>query len=163
VVLYVGWIIGRGRRQRHPNRQPTYPRAANQHQHPGRHHIRGDHLQRHRKTAWTDSLGTAQDGRDFSAGRVALGSKLGRSFLASNGWTLTPDVGLYGDWRFQSDTALPTGTAVANIGAGWSGRVTAELSAKALNGCAVSLDGEYGGLGTNYKIWTGQVRGSVPF
>jgi hypothetical protein len=116
-----------------------------------------------RQTAWTDSLGTAQDGRDFSAGRVALGSKLGRSFLASNGWTLTPDVGLYGDWRFQSDTALPTGTAVANIGAGWSGRVTAELSAKALNGCAVSLDGEYGGLGTNYKIWTGQVRGSVPF
>ena len=49
VVLYVGWIIGRGRRQRHPNRQPTYPRAANQHQHPGRHHIRGDHLQRHRR------------------------------------------------------------------------------------------------------------------
>jgi hypothetical protein len=113
--------------------------------------------------AWTDSLGTAQASRNFSAGRTALGAKVGRSFEASNGWTVTPNAGLYGDWRFQSDNALPTGTPVANIGTGWSGRVTAGLAAKAAGGCMVSLDGEYGGLGANYKIWTGNVRATVPF
>jgi hypothetical protein len=115
------------------------------------------------ENAWTDSLGTAQASRNFSAGRTALGAKIGRSFEASNGWTVTPNAGLYGDWRFQTDNALPTGTPVANIGTGWSGRVTAGLAAKAARGCMVSLDGEYGGLGANYKIWTGNVRASIPF
>jgi hypothetical protein len=115
------------------------------------------------ENAWTDSLGTAQASRNFSAGRTALGAIAGRPFEASNGWTVTPSAGLYGDWRFQTDNALPTGTPVANIGTGWSGRVTAGLAAKAAHGCMVSLDGEYGGLGASYKIWTGSVRASMPF
>lgn len=113
--------------------------------------------------AWTDSLGTLQTSRNFSAGRTALGAKAGRSFEASNGWTVTPTAGLYGDRRFQTDNALPTGTPVANIGTGWSGRVTGGLAAKAASGCMISLDGEYGGLGASYKIWTGSVRASMPF
>jgi hypothetical protein len=116
-----------------------------------------------RENAWTDSLGTLQASRNFSAGRTALGVKIGRPFEVSNGWTLMPYGGLYGDWRFQTDNALPTGTLVANIGTGWSGRVTSGLMAKAAGGSTVSLDGEYGGLGANYKIWTGNVRGTVPF
>lgn len=116
-----------------------------------------------RENGWTDSLGTLQASRNFSAGRTALGAKIGRPFEVSNGWTLTPYGGLYGDWRFQTDNALPTGTTVANIGTGWSGRVTSGLMAKAAGGSTVSLDGEYGGLGANYKIWTGNVRGTVPF
>lgn len=114
--------------------------------------------------AWTDSLGNMQDSRNFSAGRTALGAKVARPFEASNGWTLSPYAGLYGDWRLQTDNALPTGaTPVANIGTGWSGRVTAGLMAKAAGGSTVSLDGEYGGLGANYKIWTGNVRVAMPF
>ena len=116
-----------------------------------------------REKAWTDSLGTLQDARNFSAGRTALGAKVARPFEASNGWKISPYAGLYGDWRFQSDSALPTGTPVTNIGTGWSGRVTGGVSATALRGGTVSLGGEYGGLGANYKIWTGNVRASVPF
>ena len=116
-----------------------------------------------RQTEWTDSLGTLQAARNFSAGRTALGGKVGRSFAASDRWTLTPYVGLYGDWRFQTDDALPTATPVANIGAGWSARVTSGIAAKTAGGCMVSLDGEYGGIGANYKIWTGNVRVAMPF
>lgn len=113
--------------------------------------------------AWTDSLGTLQNSRDFSAGRTALGAKVARPFDASGGWTVLPYVGLYSDWRFQTDNALPTGTPVANIGTGWSGRVTSGLAAKAAGGSIIALEGEYGGLGANYKIWSGNVRGMVPF
>ena len=115
------------------------------------------------ESAWTDSLGTAQASRNFSAGRTALGAKVGRSLETSNGWTVTPNAGFYGDWRFQSDSAIPTGTSVANIGTGWSVRVTGGLAAKAAGGCMVSLDGEYGGIGASYKIWTGSVRLTMPF
>jgi ubiquitin len=112
--------------------------------------------------AWTDSLGTAQASRNFFAGRTALGSKVARPFVSSGGWTVTPYVGLYGDWRFSSDSAIATGTPVAFIEDGWSGRVTAGLSATAKNGFTVSLGGEYGGLGANFKVWTGNVRVSMP-
>ena len=113
--------------------------------------------------AWTDSLGTLQPSRDFSAGRTALGAKAARPFELSGDWTLSPYAGLYGDWRFQSDNALPTGTPVANVGTGWSGRVTGGLAAMAAGGCNISLGGEYGGLGASYKIWTGNLRATVPF
>ena len=113
--------------------------------------------------AWTDSLGTLQPSRNFSAGRTALGAKVARPFEVSNGWTLSLYAGLYGDWRFQTDSAIPTATPVANIGTSWSGRVTGGLAAKAAGGSMLSLGGEYGGLGANYKIWTGNVRASMPF
>lgn len=116
-----------------------------------------------RQTAWTDSLGTLQAGRNFSAGRTALGSKAAYPIAMKNGWTLSPYAGFYGDWRFQSDSALPTGTQVGNIGAGWSGRVTSGVVADLTNGASLSLGGEYGGLGANYKIWSGNVRASIPF
>jgi hypothetical protein len=86
-----------------------------------------------------------------------------RKQAGNDRFAITPNAGLSSDWRFQTDNALPTGTPVANIGTGWSARVTAGLAAKAANGCLVSLDGEYGGLGANYKIWTGSVRASIPF
>lgn len=87
-----------------------------------------------REKAWTDSLGTPQDARNFSAGRTALGARVARPFEASNGWKISPYAGLYGDWRIQTDSAIPTGTPVANIGTGWSGRVTSGVSATAKGG-----------------------------
>jgi outer membrane autotransporter protein len=115
-----------------------------------------------REKEWTDSLGTSQAARNFSAGRTALGSKVARALAVSGGWTISPYVGLYGDWRFSADDALPTGTPVANIGKGWSGRVTTGLSASAKSGCTISLGGEYGGLGANFKIWSGNIRATMP-
>lgn len=116
-----------------------------------------------REQAWTDSLGTLQNSRNFNAGRTALGFKVARSVGSSTDWTFTPSFGLYGDWRFASDSAIQTGTQVAYIKDGWSGRVTAGLSAAAKNGCTISLGGEYGGLGANFKVWTGDLRVIVPF
>lgn len=112
---------------------------------------------------WTDSLGTLQDARKFSAGRTALGTKVAYPIGTSGSWTVSPYAGLYGDWRFSTDNALPTGTPVANIKNGWSGRVTSGLSAKAGRGTMLSLGGELGGLGANYKIWSGNARATVPF
>ena len=113
--------------------------------------------------AWIDSLGTLQAARNFSTGRTAFGAQVGRPFEYSDGWTLTPYAGLYGDWRFSSDNAIPTATSVANIKDGWSGRVTSGLSANIRNGAFVQLGGELGGLGATYKIWSGNVKGIVPF
>jgi hypothetical protein len=112
---------------------------------------------------WTDSLGTAQAARNFSAGRTALGAQIGRPFATAGGWTFLPYAGLYGDWRFSSDNALPTGTPVANIKDGWSARVTSGAAWSRLGGASISFGGELGGIGSNYKIWSGQLRGTVPF
>jgi len=30
-------------------------------------------------------------------------------------------------------------------------------------GAGVSVEGELGGLGASYKIWSGRIRGSMPF
>lgn len=116
-----------------------------------------------RQGAWTDSAGGAQAARNFSAGRTALGGRVAYPFEAIANWTVAPYAGLYGDWRFASDNALPTATPVANIGDGWSGRVTAGMSATALHGAVISVGGELGGLGADYKIWSGNIRGTVPF
>jgi outer membrane autotransporter protein len=117
-----------------------------------------------RENAWTDSLGTLQEARNFSAGRTAIGARASRPFTESDGWRISPYAGLYADWRFQTDTALPAGaTPVVGIGKGWSARVTTGVSATAVRGTVLSFNGEYGGLGADYKVWTGNVRSTVPF
>jgi hypothetical protein len=64
-----------------------------------------------REGAWTDSLGTLQADRNFSAGRIATGIKLLAPWQMSGSTRILPYVGLYGDWRFSTDNALPVGTA----------------------------------------------------
>ena len=115
-----------------------------------------------KQNAWIDSLGAAQADRSFSAGRTALGSKLIRP-MAVGDMTVSPYAGFYGDWRFASDNALPGGTPVVGIGNGWSGRVTSGVSFTARSGAALVIGGEYGGIAADYKIWSGNVRGSMPF
>ncbi|MGE0564401.1 MAG: autotransporter outer membrane beta-barrel domain-containing protein [Pseudolabrys sp.] len=115
-----------------------------------------------RQTAWTDSLGTAQASRTFSAGRTSLGSKVIREFDCGS-LLLAPYVGFYGDWRFSSDNATAGGTPVVGIGDGWSGRATTGVVLTARNRASLTIGGEYGGLGAAYKIWTGNIRANVPF
>lgn len=115
-----------------------------------------------KQSAWIDSLGTAQADRSFSAGRTALGSKLIRP-MAFGETTVSPYAGFYGDWRFASDNALPGGTPVVGIGNGWSGRATTGVSFTGRSGASLMIGGEYGGIAADYKIWSGNVRGHVPF
>ena len=62
-----------------------------------------------------------------------------------------------------SNSTVLTGPAVALVGDGWSGRVTAGLSAWPMPNVMLSLGGDYGGLGANYKIWTANFRAAVLF
>ena len=115
------------------------------------------------ENAYTDSLGTLQASRNFSAGMASAGGKLIYPWLMGNGTKLSPYAGLYGDYRFSTDNALPAGLPVVGIGDGWSARVTGGVAYTAAGGASLSLGGEYGGLGAAYKVWTANARGTLPF
>jgi hypothetical protein len=117
-----------------------------------------------RQGEWTDSLGTPQTARSFSAGQVVTGGKVSAPWqLSSSRVTVAPYVGFYGDWRFKSDDAVPAGQPVVGIGNGWSGRVTSGISVVKAGGGMLALGGEYGGIGANYKVWTANGRVSWRF
>ena len=113
---------------------------------------------REHQEAWTDSLGTLQASRDFWAGRVSAGGRLIRPWQASADLTVSPYVGAYADWYFSTDNALPAGQPLVGLADGWSGRVTGGVAVAQRGGGLLSLGGEYGGLGANYKIWTANAR-----
>jgi len=117
-----------------------------------------------KQNAYVDSLGTAQDERKFSAGRTSLGGRV-ITPLDYGTYALSPYVGFYGDWRFSSDnSAVAAGSTTAvGIENGWSGRVTAGLGVTSRGGTSVAVGGELGGLGADYKIWSGNVRLNQPF
>lgn len=113
---------------------------------------------REHQDAWTDSLGTLQASRDFWAGRVSAGGKLLRPWQVTADTTVSPYVGAYADWYFSSDNALPAGQPLVGAADGWSGRVTGGVAVAKRGGGTLSLGGEYGGLGADYKIWTTNAR-----
>src|SRR5262249_13214830 len=53
--------------------------------------------------AYVDTLGTAQAERTFSNGRASGGAKIAYPWMWSSATTLTPYVGLYADYYFNSD------------------------------------------------------------
>jgi hypothetical protein len=116
-----------------------------------------------REGEWTDSLGTLQPARSSSTGRVATGGKVIYPWMLGDGARLAPYAGLYADWRFGSDDAVPAGEPIVGIGNGWSARVTGGIAYTTAGGASLSLGGEYGGLGADYKVWTASARGSLPF
>jgi len=123
---------------------------------------------RERENAYTDTLGTLQGARDFSAGRASGGVKLSYPILWSATTVLAPYAGLYGDYYFNSDSAGAAAAAAAAIPSilildGWSARATAGLMAKFSNGAQIAVSGERGGIGGNFGLWTYRARASVPF
>jgi hypothetical protein len=116
-----------------------------------------------RDQAWTDSLGATQDAHNFSSGRVSVGSKIAHSFKLDGDAALVPSVGLYADNTFMSDDALPTGQPTFSLKNGWAARVTTGVNYFTPGGASLGLTGELGGLGSNYKIWSGMVSGALPF
>jgi hypothetical protein len=113
-----------------------------------------------RQTAYTDTLGALHDARSFSTGRVSVGGKvIAPQWVAG----VAPYLGLYGDWRFTSNDAQPAAVPFAGIGYGWSARVTGGVNMRVFTVGSLSLGGEYGGIGANYKLWTGKARLTMPF
>lgn len=115
-----------------------------------------------RQSAWTDSLGTAQAERNFSAGRTSFGGKVMRP-VGSGDIVMSPYVGLYSDWRFATDNAVPAGQPLVGIGNGWSARTTGGIAFAARSGATFNIGGEYAGIGAAYQIWTGRASASLPF
>jgi hypothetical protein len=112
---------------------------------------------------FTDSLGTAQAGNDFSTGRASGGLKLSYPFAWTSMVDLAPYVGLYGDYYFTWNDAALTGFTTTPLLQGWSARPTWGLTARFRGGAQLSAGGEYAGIGGNTQIWTWTVHGSVPF
>jgi hypothetical protein len=112
--------------------------------------------------AYTDSLGVRQTSRSFSVGRASAGGKLIYPWWVG-AVRVAPYAGLYADHRFSSDSALPVGQPVVWIGDGWSARVTGGVAISGAQGGMLSIGGELGGLGADYKVWSVHARVSWPF
>jgi len=122
------------------------------------------------ENAYTDSLGTAQDSRNFATGRASGGFKVAYPFAWTETVMLAPYAGIYADYYFTKDDAA---AIIAAAGApplastplldGWSARVEGGLAAKFANGAAILAGGELGGIGGNTQIWTLRARARVPF
>jgi outer membrane autotransporter protein len=121
------------------------------------------------ENAYTDSLGTRQDDRDFATGRASGGVKLAYPFAWTDTIALAPYVGLYGDYYFTHDDAATIVAAGALPLAstplldGWSARATAGLAARFASGATIAVGGEFGGIGSDTRIWTYRARAAVPF
>lgn len=115
-------------------------------------------------TAFTDSLGTAQPVNNFSTSRVSVGNKVSYPWPTAATLSVVPYLGLYTDFRFSTTSALPVGIPDVGVVNGWSERVTTGVTiTKDRNGPSLSLEGELGGLGAGYDIWSANVRANWPF
>ena len=117
------------------------------------------------ENAYTDTLGTLQTARDFSTGRASGGVKLSYPVAWSATAILTPYVGIYGDYYFNSDSAgAPIPGAIPFIVLdGWSARAIGGLTAKFDNGAQLAIGAERGGIGGSFGLWTYRARASLPF
>jgi IPT/TIG domain len=114
------------------------------------------------ENAYTDSLGTLQGAHDFDTGRASSGMKVAYPFATGAG-TLTPYVGLYGDYYYSKDNAPNPGLTTILLLQGGGVRATGGITAAFLGGPQLSLGGEYSRIGTDTQIWTLRMRGNVPF
>lgn len=120
-----------------------------------------------REDAYTDSLGTSQAERTFSTGRASAGVKVAYPWAWSAAATVSPYVGLYGDFYFNTDDAsalVAPGLQPTQFLHGWSARVTTGLGMAMTGGAQLSVASEVGGLGSGQFInWTLRGRAMVPF
>ena len=117
-----------------------------------------------REKAYVDSLGTSQPAYDFFTGRASGGTKIGYPWQWSDTVLITPNVGVYADYYFNKDNAtLPLAALPINVLHGFSARVTSGLALSFTGGTQLSIGGELGGLGNDFKVWTARGRATVPF
>jgi hypothetical protein len=119
--------------------------------------------------AYVDSLGTQQPNHDFSTGRASAGAKVAYPYAWSDTVALMPYVGVYSDYYFNQENAaaiLATGglpLASTPLIDGWSARITTGLGIKFASGGVIGIGAEYGGIGSNFEIWTYKAKAQVPF
>jgi hypothetical protein len=118
------------------------------------------------ENAYIDSLGTVQTDRNFSSGRASVGSKVAYPWLWSSALTVSPYTGLYADYYFNHDDAALPATPIllpTQFIHGFSARVTSGIAVAIAGGGKLAVGGEYGGIGSNFSMWTVRGRASVPF
>jgi outer membrane autotransporter protein len=119
--------------------------------------------------AYTDSLGTLQASHDFSTGRTSAGVKVSYPWAWSDTVALLPYFGIYGDYYFDQDNAAAIvaagGIPLASTALleGWSARVTGGVGVKFASGGTIGVGAEYGGIGSDFQIWTFKAKANVPF
>jgi hypothetical protein len=100
---------------------------------------------------FTDTAGVAQEDYSFDVGTASFGGEVG-SPLAWNGVTITPSVGLFGDYGLgdstQNDVAV-----VPQAEDGWSARVTSGVRLSVDNGLSASIGIDYAGIGVDAQQW----------
>jgi hypothetical protein len=121
------------------------------------------------ENAYVDSLGTQQGTHDFATGRASTGVKFAYPLPWMDGILLVPYLGSYADYYFTMDDAAAIvaagGLPLASMPLldGWSARLTAGVGARFAGGVGVGIGAEYGGLGSNTRIWTVTAKARVPF
>lgn len=125
------------------------------------------------ENAYVDSLGTQQANHDFSTGRASSGFRVSYPLAWGGPWAndvlLVPYLGVYGDYYFNQDDAIDIaaagGVPLAStpLLQGWSARVTGGLGAKLAEGSRISIGAQYGGIGSDTKIWTANAKAQVSF
>jgi hypothetical protein len=116
------------------------------------------------ENAYTDTLGTLQDARNFETGRASVGAKV--AYPAAWTWgstVLSPYAGLYADYYFSQDDAQTTGLTTVPLLQGFSARATGGIAATFPGGATLGAGGEFGGIGSDDHIWTWTARGRIPF
>ena len=118
------------------------------------------------ENAYVDSLGTPQDARTFMTGRASAGLKAGYAIDPGYGMILTPYAGLYADYYLTGDDTGSTVTTPGGVGVplqpvlhGASARAVAGVAVDVF-GATIGLDAERGGIGGNYRTWTGRLSGA---
>ncbi|WP_426422066.1 Ig-like domain repeat protein [Bradyrhizobium genosp. A] len=118
------------------------------------------------ENAYTDTLGTLQAARNFSTGRASGGLKLIFPFQWTASVGLTPYIGAYGDYYFNTDdgrAAISSLVPAALVQDGWSARAVGGISARFVGGAQVAIGTERAGIGSNFALWTYRARASIPF
>ena len=112
--------------------------------------------------SYVDSLGVTIPNQTVSLGQAQFGPVLSY-MLQSDGYVITPTVGIKGVWNFagNDNTAL---VAAQNVGAqDLRGKVEAGVRIGIENGSSIEVSGTYDGIGdSDYEAMGGQLQIRVP-
>ena len=111
------------------------------------------------RAAWTDSASTLQPAQNVSAGRGSIGVTVAYpgAFAAAS---MTPYVGVFGDYRFASNSAaLVAGDPTSQ---GVSARVNGGVDVEMATGTHLGAEVEFGGIGSPYTRTAARVHVDLP-
>ena len=101
-----------------------------------------------RGTTLSDKDGVVLASYASAAGCAPFGGQAGTPVATV---VRTPSVGLFGDYRFGSET-LASASTLPTLN-GWSARPTVKLTAQHANSLSSAIAAEYGGLGQSLQSW----------